>query len=101
MTEQQYFNELDSLIDMRNRKIKAHFHNNFLEGYMDAEEREWYLKNIGPFDDKIVSLANEIATALKINVTFKKISEVFKNRPVSAWYNKLKMQKNRDGDTQK
>lgn len=98
MTEQQYFKKLDSLIAVRDQRITNHFHNNFLEAYMDADERVWYKKNVGVIDSQIVALCNEISVLLKLNIKFKKIAEVFKCKKLTSWYVSLKSKQSRESE---
>ncbi|MBE7074721.1 MAG: hypothetical protein E7376_01920 [Clostridiales bacterium] len=95
LTENEYFEILDKLIQERNNKLYAHFGRHFLEGYTNIEERDWYEQNIGNLDKDIIKYTNELTVLLGIDKHMNKIADVFKNRTITAWYNKRKIEKNK------
>lgn len=94
-TEQEYFTIIDSYVSLRNEKLYEHFGKSFLESYTEPDERDWYEQNISSLDNYIVQNANNLCKVLKIKKTFKKVAEVFKDETISAWYNALKIEKNK------
>lgn len=95
-TEVEYFALIDSFVSLRTEKLYEHFGKTFLESYTDPDEREWYEHNISSLDNYIVLNANELCKVLKLKKTFKKVAEVFKDETISDWYNKLKIEKNKN-----
>lgn len=100
-TEQEYFELIDSLVTVRNQKIYEHFGKNFLESYLDGDQRLWYEDNLSKIDNNIVKFANDLCKLLKIKATFKKVADVFKNEAISTWYNQLKIEKNKQSNKSK
>lgn len=92
----QLFQRFDGLTVERRIILTSHFGKNFLEGYMDAGERIWYKNHIEFIDNQLIDLANKIANELKLNRQYKKIAEVYKDKELSAWYNKRKIEKNKE-----
>ena len=97
-TELEYFALIDSFVSLRTEKLYEHFGKNFLESYTDPDEREWYEQNISSLDNYIVQNANNLCKVLNLKKTFKKVAEVFKDETISDWYNKLKIEKNKNTD---
>lgn len=90
------FNELDNLITLRKRCIEEHFGNQFLEEYIRADERIWYKQNISKIDRQIVAIANKIAPYLSLTKKYAKVADVFRDEKFSDWYNKTKIEKNKN-----
>lgn len=92
MTELECFKLLDETIEKRNDALFDKFGKNFLQALqIDPSNRKWYQDNIAKYDEVIVDCGNKLAKILKLNITFKKVADVFSNEDITNWYNTKKI----------
>ncbi|MBE7082173.1 MAG: hypothetical protein E7378_00620 [Clostridiales bacterium] len=96
MTELELFERLDHTITKRNQILQELFGVDFLNKMTSPENRQLYKMAVSNSDNIITECANQIAILLGYKKHFTKVTEVFKDEKITAWYTAKKTQKQKE-----